>query len=272
MQVVGKSLLVSFVFMVNLLLLNISCRSTERAQVMPAFVEGHRLFEAHCAACHGSNGLGDGPAAIGLKIKPRDFRNEPFRYVSVLEGGPTQEDLIQTIKSGRRYGDMPANRVLTDKEILALVDYVREINRLGLIERITQDAAEEGEEMDSDEIDEIASEMTIAGEPITVSWPGPDFQSDTQIGHTLYMDRCASCHGPTGLGDGLDLPLDEQGKPIKVRDLTSGEFRGGVTLEEVYKRNLCGVPGTPMPVQEGLSDEDVWQLVYYVRFLAGKSR
>ena len=84
------------------------------------------------------------------------------------------------------------------------------------------------------------------------------------------MARCASCHGATGRGDGLDKPLDERGKRISVRDLTAGEFRGGIDREELFKRIRCGVPGTPMPTQEGMDDEEMWQLVYYVQFLAGR--
>ncbi len=35
---------------------------------------GQRLYEAHCAACHGPQGTGDGPAAVGLARKPADLR------------------------------------------------------------------------------------------------------------------------------------------------------------------------------------------------------
>jgi mono/diheme cytochrome c family protein len=68
------------------------------------------------------------------------------------------------------------------------------------------------------------------------------------------------------------MPVDEQGRPITVRDLTTGKFQGGGDLEELFKRIRCGVPGTPMPVQEAMSDEQVWQVVHYVRFLAGRRR
>jgi mono/diheme cytochrome c family protein len=36
-------------------------------------VRGPDLFRAHCAACHGPDGKGDGPAASGLKTKPADL-------------------------------------------------------------------------------------------------------------------------------------------------------------------------------------------------------
>ena len=36
-------------------------------------VRGPDLFRAHCAACHGPEGLGNGPAAAALKTKPADL-------------------------------------------------------------------------------------------------------------------------------------------------------------------------------------------------------
>jgi mono/diheme cytochrome c family protein len=36
-------------------------------------VKGADLFHAHCAACHGSEGKGNGPAASSLKTKPADL-------------------------------------------------------------------------------------------------------------------------------------------------------------------------------------------------------
>lgn len=248
-----------------------SCKMSGPVVSMPASGRGADLFAAHCAACHGSTGQGDGPAAIALSVRPRDFRNEPFRYVSTLSGVPTREDLVQTIRSGRHFGAMPARPNLSDAEVDALEAYVRETSRVGWVDRLTREFADD-DDTSPEEIQEIALERVTPEEPISISWPALGFRSDTAIGRELYDERCASCHGPTGRGDGLDMPKDERGKPIEVRDLTSGEFRGGAQPEEVFKRIQCGVPGTPMPAQIGMSDEEVWQLVEYVQFLAGGRR
>ncbi len=256
------------VITVGLLPLGFSCRSTERLEAMPVSQEGSWLYVAHCGACHGRTGRGEGPAAIALEIRPRDFRNEPFRYISTLDGVPTYEDLTQTIRSGRHFGAMPARPSLTDADVHALADYVREINRLGWVERLTREFGDD-EDMTPEDIEEIALEKVTPGETIPIPCRPHGFRSNTEVGRQLYMASCASCHGPMGRGDGLDKPKDDQGKPIAVRDLTTGAFRGGVGTAELFKRVRCGVPGTPMPAQVGLSDEDVWQLVYYTRFLAG---
>ena len=231
--------------------------------------QGYQLFQAHCAACHGKNGLGDGVATVALGVQPRDFWNEPFRYVSALDSIPTEQDLIQTIGLGRVQGEMPAGPWLSDQDVAVLAEYVRELNRLGWVERLSRDFADD-EDMTPAEIDEIAGERVTPLQLISFAMPGRDFRPDMRVGRDLYLQSCASCHGPAGKGDGLDTPLDELGRPIKVRDLTSEPIRGGSDPIELFKRIRCGVPGTPMPAQAALNDEQVWQLVYYTRWLMGR--
>ena len=231
---------------------------------------GYELYQAHCAACHGSDGRGDGIARTFIGVTPRDFWNEPFRYVSTLDGTATDEDLAQTIGLGRTNGEMPAAPWLSDEEIASLAAYVRELNRLGWVGRLTSEFQSDG--LTSAEIEQIATERVTPEEIITVTAPGWHFRPDVATGRELYMQSCASCHGPDGRGDGLDKPLDERGRPITVRDLTRSPIRGGSGHIELYKRIRCGVPGTPMPAQEALTDEQVWQLVFFTRYLAGKPK
>jgi len=230
---------------------------------------GHSLYVANCAPCHGSAGLGNGPAAIALSVSPRDFRHERFRYVSTLNGVPTEEDLMDSIRNGRRYGEMPAGPQLTDAEVRELADYVREIQRLGWLDDLRKEFADD-DDTSPEEIEDISYARVKPRDAIHVGRPDPTFRRDTDAGRKLYAANCASCHGLSGRGDGLSKPIDEQGNPISVRDLTSGEFRGGTNVEEIFKRIRCGVPGTPMSAAVALSEQDVWQLVYYVRFLAGQ--
>ena len=241
------------------------------AELSPIVAEGSRayeLFQNHCAACHGRQGRGDGSAAIALNTVPRDFWNEPFRYISTMDGVPTKEDLAFTIGSGRVHGEMPSGPWLSDEDISALSDFVLELNRLGWAERLREEFASEG--MDESEIQEISQERVTSEEPIIVPLPGPVFLPNMQQGRDLYLASCAACHGSNGRGDGLDMPLDDLGRPISVRDLVSEPIQGGSDPVELFKRLRCGMPGTPMPSQSLLSDDDIWQLVYYTRFLMGQ--
>jgi mono/diheme cytochrome c family protein len=186
-----------------------------------------------------------------------------------LNGVPTELDLIDTIRFGRRYGEMPANPQLTDSELRALASYVRELQRLGWLDTLRKEFAAD-EDTSPEELEDISHLRVKPRDPIVVLRPETGFARSLDRGRELYAANCASCHGPTGRGDGLDKPRDEQGKPIQVRDLTTGEFRGGAASAEVFKRIRCGVPGTPMSAAVALTDEEVWQLIYYVRYLAGR--
>lgn len=227
---------------------------------------GETLYKMFCGACHGATGLGDGPAAATIEGQPRDFWHERFRYVSTLNGVPTQEDLVRTITTGRQFGEMPSNPQLTEEEVLAVADYIREINREGTIARLTE-AFSDDDDIEPEDIEEIAETRLTPTGIIMVPWPGAEFQPDAKEGSKLYLANCASCHGNEGKGDGPQELVDERGRPIKARDLTIGHFRGGDEPEEVFKRIRAGIPGTPMPAQEALSDSEVWQLVHYVQTL-----
>ncbi|MCH8210887.1 MAG: cytochrome c [Planctomycetes bacterium] len=230
---------------------------------------GYELFQAHCAACHGTNGRGDGIARMALDVAPRDFRNEPFRYVSTMDGIATHDDLVQSIKKGRVHGQMPAGPWLSDEAVNALADYVLELNRLGWVDRLTQEFADD-QDMTPRDIAEIAFERVTTEEPIVVAMPSPQFRANLASGKVLFMESCAACHGPSGKGDGLDTPLDELGRPIKVRDLTTDAIQGGSDVFELYKRIRCGIPGTPMPAQPAMTNEQIWQLIFYTRSLMGQ--
>jgi mono/diheme cytochrome c family protein len=55
---------------------------------------GHDLYTSICWVCHGLEGKGDGPAAAGMKVKPRDFTAKDF---SVAGRG---EEIYRTISEG----------------------------------------------------------------------------------------------------------------------------------------------------------------------------
>ncbi len=250
-----------------------SARATHTPRPPPiaadaALASGETLYKMFCGSCHGAKGLGDGAAAATIEGQPRDFWHERFRYVSTLNGVPTQEDLVQTISTGRQFGEMPSNPQLTEEEVLAVADYILEINRKGTIARLTE-AFSDDDDVEPEEIEEIAEERLTPTGIIMVPWPGADFQPDAKIGAKLYKANCASCHGDNGKGDGPQELVDERGRKIKARDLTAGRFRGGDEPEEVFKRIRAGIPGTPMPAQKTLSDNEIWQLVDFTRKLAG---
>ncbi len=226
-------------------------------------VTGEELFKMFCAACHGPTGAGDGPAAATIGTRPRNFLREPFRYVSTMEGVATDEDLRRTIATGRGIEEMPSDPQFTDTEVRLLIDFLRSIRLRGVTAELTEAFADD-DDIEPEEIEEIALERVTPGEPLVVPARSPDFKYDAAAAATIFADNCASCHGPTGRGDGPQELLDTLGNPIRARNLTTGRFHGGSEPTELFKRFRIGIPGTPMPAQEALSDDQVWQLVRFV--------
>ncbi len=241
-------------------------REVNRVESSP---KGRALYEKNCFVCHGLRGKGNGPGAVGLDVRPRDFRTDPFKYVSAESGRPTREDLRRTIRHGRILGRMPAFRHLEAGQIDALIDYIAEIRRLGLEEKLTAASRDNPKNvMTPEKIAMQAREMAAFGEEVKRADPLEAFKLDPDRAGKLFALKCASCHGDAGRGDGKARPKNEKGEPIKVRDLREGRFQGGTEARELFWRIRCGIPGTPMTAQKDLRDEDIWQLVYYVKSIA----
>ncbi len=82
---------------------------------------GRRVFVDRCAACHGDQGFGDGPAANAIVPRPRNFHDPEFWK------GRTPEALRAVVAHGKGPASMmPAfEGVLSDAEIDAVVDYLQ---------------------------------------------------------------------------------------------------------------------------------------------------
>jgi mono/diheme cytochrome c family protein len=85
--------------------------------------------------------------------------------------------------------------------------------------------------------------------------------ASTKAGQALYTKNCASCHGKTGLGDGV------KARTLKdfPGDFSKAEFQSQSDGDHFYRiRSGRG----EMPKYEGkLSDEDIWNIVNYSRTL-----
>lgn len=89
-----------------------------------------------------------------------------------------------------------------------------------------------------------------------------------QAGKELFQVNCAFCHGPEGAGDGA------AGKVMKPKasNLTESavQQRPDVELFEVIKKGIVRDGRQSMPGAKDLSDEQITNLVTYVRTLARK--
>jgi mono/diheme cytochrome c family protein len=79
------------------------------------------------------------------------------------------------------------------------------------------------------------------------------------IGKTLYIKNCVSCHGKTGLGDGPKAKTLETG----TGDMSAGAFQAQSDGEHFYKTKFGR--GDMPKYDKKIPDEDIWAVVNYMR-------
>lgn len=96
----------------------------------------------------------------------------------------------------------------------------------------------------------------------------PD-RANRRAGRELYEDlsnpSCVICHGKKGQGDGQ---LAGQFEP-RPRNFACAATVDGIPDGQLHWIIKNGSPGTAMPPFGYLSDEEIWQLVIYLRSLSG---
>ena len=92
-------------------------------------------------------------------------------------------------------------------------------------------------------------------------------RSNRRAGKEVYEEltepSCVVCHGKKGDGSGQ---LASQFDP-RPRNFACAATVDGIPDGQLYWIILNGSPGTAMPSFDFLSDEEIWQLVLYLRSL-----
>jgi len=83
--------------------------------------------------------------------------------------------------------------------------------------------------------------------------------ANNKMGEAAYKKNCASCHGKTGLGDGV------KAKTLKTfpGDFSKADFQGQTDGDHFYKTKF-GRDEMPK-FDKKLPDEDIWAMVNYMR-------
>lgn len=85
------------------------------------------LFIANCAACHGPEGVGNGPLAANFLRPPANLTKGPFIWTIV--GDALDLRVARVVKFGIPGVDMPGHETLRDSEVLALTQHVLQLRR-----------------------------------------------------------------------------------------------------------------------------------------------
>jgi len=213
---------------------------------------GKQLYRRYCVGCHGPLGDGRGENAVWIDPKPRNFVTGRFKCRSTPTGAlPTDEDLYKSVTRGFVNSNMPSWLPLTEQQRADLVAYVKTFSS------------------------SFGEEKTPA--PVPVPAESATNQQSIQRGNELYQKmNCWSCHGKEGRGDGPSAQalVDNRGYPIPPYDFAAGtRFKCGESNQDLYRILMTGLDGTPMPsYANGLTPEQAWDLVHYVRTLQINSK
>lgn len=90
-------------------------------ELSPVALEGKAAFESACAACHGANATGTdkGPPLLHPVYNPGHHADEAFHRAA--QRGTRQHHW--------RFGDMPPQPQVSQKQVATIIQYVREMQR-----------------------------------------------------------------------------------------------------------------------------------------------
>lgn len=93
----------------------------------------------------------------------------------------------------------------------------------------------------------------------TMKNPAAKGDASNKAGMALYNKNCASCHGKTGLGDGVKARALKQ----FPGDFSKADYQAQSDGDHFYKTKFGR---GEMPKYEGkLTDDDIWNMVNYMR-------
>ncbi|MGB0452285.1 MAG: cytochrome c [Bacteriovoracaceae bacterium] len=221
------------------------------------YLHGKQAYEMRCSGCHGKAGNGQGPGAVFLDPKPRDFTTGVFKFKSTpIDALPTDEDLMRILSKGVAGTSMPAFPLVPEQERFAIIQYIKGFST---------------EWSDKERIQSAYSGATF---PLEDFKDHGKFIERATKGRALYVESCAVCHGQKGIGDGpgaVDLE-DDWGNPIKPADISKKTIKSGKSVKDIYRVILSGIGGTPMPsFKDAYSDEELWDLAAFILYLRGKA-
>ncbi len=222
---------------------------------------GKVLYKEYCAQCHGFTGKGDGPAASGLEPKPAIHANIPFDKLPM-------EYLYNVVNHGGlavgKSPNMPYwGLTIGQQGVADVIAYLKGTFK-GVPEMAGAPPGGEGEACVQPRKTAKAPDDFVAK-----TNPLPASAGAIAAGKTLFLKTaqpvaCVMCHGEQGDGKGL------MGAALvpPPRNFTCGSMMQHISDGQLFWVIKNGSPGTGMMPFAGLPDEQVWQLVQYIRSLA----
>ncbi|MGB0977937.1 MAG: FTR1 family protein [Croceimicrobium sp.] len=156
--------------------------------------------------------------------------------------------------------------IISEAEYSEMQEFANTINTLGAaapasvksdIKVLKQLIAEKASQ------EKVASVATSIKQKIISSYQleiAPKRWPDLDNGRQLYALQCKSCHGENGFGDGI-LSTGLEPAPTNFH---SPEKANGLSPFQAYNTIRLGVDNTAMRAFDELSDDEIWDLAFYV--------
>lgn len=155
------------------------------AESAPASRTGEEVYEFYCYQCHGYDGRARTRAASSVDPPPRDF-------TAADPASLTRDSMIDAVRDGRAGTAMAAfDRVLSEGEIEAVVDYVRDRfmdspRTRGRYHTAANDWPEHEQRYG-------AAFPFVTGE-LSLDTPVEELSARERRGLKMYFDGCVTCH------------------------------------------------------------------------------
>ena len=228
---------------------------------MASVDRGKVIYKEYCAQCHGFTGKGDGPAASGLEPKPAIHANIPFEKLPI-------DYLYNVINhGGAAMGKSPSmpywNLTIGQQGVADVMAYVKATFKGAPAIATAPTGEQAGACVQPRKTAKAPDEFLTKTNPLSAS------AGTIQAGKTLFLKTaqpvaCAMCHGEQGDGKGF------MGAALvpPPRNFTCGDMMKNIPDGQLFWIIKNGSPGTGMMSFAGLPDEQVWQLIHYIRSLA----
>ena len=225
---------------------------------------GRVLYKQYCSQCHGATGKGDGPAASGLDPKPAVHAAMPFDklpmdylYNVIYHGGPAIG----------KSPTMPYWGLTIGRQGVADVIAYLKVTFKGGAQMTPPTAASDGGPPGV--CPQPRNTKKAPEDFLAMTNPLPKAPATASAGETLFQKTaqpmaCATCHGERGDGQGL-MSAVLQPSP---RNFTCSQTMKDLPDGQLFWIIKNGSPGTGMVPFAGLPDDEIWQLIHYIRSLA----
>jgi len=230
----------------------------------PYVENGARIYKEYCAQCHGAEGKGDGPAASGLEPKPAVHANIPFEKIPL--------DYLYNViyYGGKGVGKSPLMPYwgLTIGGKQGVADVIAYLTATFKGSPETASSASPSDTA-SGVCPQPRNTKQAPGKFRKLANPLPNSQENIKGGETLYHETaqplaCIQCHGEQGDGNG---PMGAALNP-HPRNFTCGETMKDISDGQMFWIIKNGSAGTGMMAFAGMPDNQIWQLIHYIRTLA----